>query len=115
MGNMVLGDTNLPDGLLFERIRSIVIISAFSTVIGIQVVDLAVGVVYGVCRHCAGVSGKPLRVMIETTGGRGTENEVNYMHDVQSSKHHTWLYIWHIFSFHGCTHQSEGFLFTLKL
>ena len=44
-GNMVLGDSNLPNGLLVERVCTILIISYLSAVVSIQVVD-TVGVVY---------------------------------------------------------------------
>ena len=70
IGNMVLGDRNLPDGLLVERIRIIVIIrSVLSTVIGIQEVDTAIGGVQGACRQCSGVSGILYTVLIMITKG----------------------------------------------
>ena len=68
IGNMVLGDSNLPDGLLVERVCTILIISYPSTVIGIQVVD-TVGVGYGLCLHRPGVSGIPFNIVVATTGG----------------------------------------------
>ena len=70
IGNMVRGDADLPDGLLVERIRTIVIIrSVLSTVIGIQEVVAAVGGVQGACLQCSGVSGILYTVLVMITKG----------------------------------------------
>ena len=68
--SMVLGNRNLPDSLLVERVCPIVGIFCLCTVISIQVID-TVWVGYGMCLTLPGVSGILHSVLVDATVGGG--------------------------------------------
>ena len=77
--NMVLGNRNLPDSLLVERVCPIVGIFCLCAVISIQVIDTA-WVGQEICLILPGVSGILHSVIVDATvGGGGEGGEVNCM------------------------------------